>query len=155
MKSRTLSKSEIKFLNQELFQEYGLEPFSKKDLILLIEDEVHYLRLNGEISFFYLDENTLIPSLKHLLKNNFMKKITVDMGAVKFVASGADIMRPGVVEIEENIHEGELITVIDINNKKPLAIGKALFNSEDMSKLETGKCIENVHYVGDKIWQLE
>ena len=32
-----------------------------------------------------------------------LKKIAVDMGAVKFVVSGADIMRPGIVEIEEGI----------------------------------------------------
>ena len=77
------------------------------------------------------------------------------MGAVKFVASGADIMRPGVVDIPEEISEGELITIVDENNKKPLAIGKALFNSKDMQELSTGKCIESVHYIGDAIWNLE
>ena len=77
------------------------------------------------------------------------------MGAVKFVASGADIMRPGITNIPEGIHKDEFICIIDINNKKPLAIGKALYSSEEMKDLMAGKCIENIHYIGDEIWKLQ
>ncbi len=156
MKSRRLSKSAIKFLNQDLFQEYGIEPLTKKDIVLEIEkEEMKYFKVNDDISFFYNEDEVLIPTLKNLLKNNFLKNVTVDMGAVKFVASGADIMRPGVVEIDEKIHEGELVTIIDVNNKKPLAIGRALMDSDGMNNADSGKCIESVHHIGDKIWNLE
>lgn len=154
MKSRTLSKSEIKQLNQELFQEYGIEPFEKKELVMLVEGAVSYLRVDGVPSFFYID-GLLTPTLKTLLKNNFLKKITVDMGAVKFVAEGADIMRPGIVEIEEGIHQNEIISIIDQKNKTPLAIGKAMFNAAEMKALTGGKCITSIHHVGDDIWKLE
>lgn len=156
MKTRTLSKSEIKILNQDLFQEYGIEPLSKKELILSVEgnsDEINYLKIDGIPSFFYHEE-TLLPTLRMLHKENFLKKITVDMGAVKFVASGADVMRPGIKDIDAGIHQNEIVSIIDINNKKVLAIGKALFSSEEMNNLKEGKCIQNIHYVGDDVWKL-
>ena len=60
------------------------------------------------------------------------------MGAVKFVVSGADIMRPGITDIDEDIHEGEIIVIIDENNKKPLAVGKALLSATEMKEQEKG-----------------
>ena len=74
------------------------------------------------------------------------------MGAVKFVTKGADIMRPGITEIEDGIQKDTFVTIIDQNNKKPLAIGKSLFNSEELRNTKEGKVIKNVHYVGDEIW---
>ena len=155
MRSRTLSKSGIRDVNTEIFQEYGIEPFEKKELVMEISSSDHdlvYLQANGEPRFFYNEDNLLIPSLKYLLKNNFLKKITVDMGAIKFVVGGADIMRPGITEIEETIEEGEIIVIIDENNKKPLAVGKALLSATEMQSQEKGKSIKNIHYIGDDIW---
>ncbi|MCB9359576.1 RNA-binding protein [Candidatus Woesearchaeota archaeon] len=155
MKSRTMSKMELKFLNQDLFQEYGIEPFSKKSMVTMVDgEEYSYIRVDGNVDFFYL-EDELLPTLKKLLNENFLKKVTVDMGAVKFVASGADVMRPGIVEIEDGFHEGEIVAIIDVQNKKPLAIGKALFGSSEMDTMKEGKAIESIHFVGDKIWKLE
>jgi len=152
MKSRTLSKSERRDLSQDLFQEYGIELFGKKDMVLEIETEVgNFLRVNGDDSLFH-SGNVYIPTLVSLLKNNFLKKITVDMGAVKFVASGADIMRPGVVECDEGIIQGEYVTIIDVNNKRPLAVGQTLLTGADIMASDSGKVIKNIHYVGDKIW---
>ncbi len=157
MRSRTLSKSGIRDVNTEIFQEYGIEAFAKKELVMEVSDadkELIYLQAEGEIRFFYNEENILVPSLKYLLKNNFLKKITVDMGAVKFVVGGADIMRPGITGIEDGIHEGEIIVIIDENNKKPLAVGRALLSGEDMKSQEKGKSIKNMHYIGDDIWNV-
>ena len=90
-----------------------------------------------------------------LQERNVLKKITVDMGAVKFVVNGADIMRPGIVEIEEGILKDEFVAVIDKNNQKPLAVGIALFSSEEMKSMTSGKVIKNIHYVGDELWRME
>lgn len=75
------------------------------------------------------------------------------MGAVKYVISGADIMRPGVVEIESEIMSGDFVLIIDVNNKKPLAVGVALFGSAEMREMKTGKVVKNIHYVGDDVWK--
>lgn len=153
MKTKTFSKSEIKELNNRLDESYNRTPFNKKDQILLIEEDIKYLKVNNEILFFY-HEDKIIPTLRNLLKENFLKKITVDMGAVKFVCSGADIMRPGITEVEDDIKEGDIICVIDEKNKQPLAVGMALLNTEDLREQDKGKSVRNIHFAGDDIWGL-
>ncbi|MBS3139855.1 RNA-binding protein [Candidatus Woesearchaeota archaeon] len=150
----------------KLLKKYNLN-FSKKDQVELIEDEFKIILINKLPSFFYYNNqlyghynNQLVPTLKYLqnnslLNNSLLKKVIVDMGAVKFIIGGADVMRPGIVELEEGINKDDLIVVVDQNNKKPLAVGIALLNSDDMRTATSGKVIKNIHYVGDQIWKFE
>lgn len=124
---------------------------TKKDHIELYNEKV--IVINKEPLFFY-HENKIIPTLKYLLKHEALKQIVVDMGAVKFVTSGADIMRPGIVHIDDNIAKDDVVVIIDQTHKKPLAVGIALLCSEDMQKVSSGKVVKNIHYVGDDIWKL-
>ena len=134
-------------------EQYNIS-ISKKDLVELIEDKHKIILINKKPTFFYYKDKA-VPALKYLLEHEILKKITVDMGAVKFVANGADVMRPGIVEIEEGIAAGDFVAVIDKNNKKPLAVGIALFNSEEMKAMKSGKVIKNIHHVGDELWKME
>ena len=88
------------------------------------------------------------------MQKNPYKKITVDMGAIKFVAGGAGIMRPGVVSIEDGISSGDIVSIVDQKFGKVLAIGIALFNSQDMRAATSGKVVRNAHAAGDKLWEL-
>ncbi|MEK6940005.1 MAG: RNA-binding protein [Nanoarchaeota archaeon] len=141
-----------KDLNKEI-EQYKVE-ISKKDQVELIEDKYKIILINKKPSFFYYNDK-IVPTLKLLQENTVLKRITVDMGAVKFVVNGADIMRPGIVEIEEGIAKDEFVAVIDKNNKKPLAVGIALFSSEEIKAMASGKVIKNIHYVGDELWRME
>jgi PUA-domain protein len=150
MKKIPLKAKEI---NRKLAH-YQVE-LSKKDQVILFEDDDKKIILvNKEPTFFYYNDQ-ILPTLKYLQNHDVLKKITVDMGAIKFVVNGADIMRPGIVKIEESIEKNDFIVIVDVENKKPLAIGIALLNSEEMQKQESGKSIKNIHYVGDEIWKLE
>jgi PUA-domain protein len=144
---RAMNNKEVKEFLEQIKDLFGLE-FSKKDKIDRDED---IILINNESAFFYYGSK-LIPSLKLILKNNFLKKITVDMGAIKFVVSGADVMRPGITNIEEGIQKEEIVSIIDINHSKPLAIGITLFSGDDMKSMSSGKVIKNLHWVGDKVW---
>ncbi|MBI4980088.1 DUF1947 domain-containing protein [Candidatus Woesearchaeota archaeon] len=128
---------------------------SKKDTVEVSESgTAKIILLNKQSAFFYLSER-LIPHLKLLqARPELLKKIVVDMGAVKFMVSGADVMRPGIVEIEVGINKEDLVVIVDANNRKPLAVGIALFNSEEMQAMASGKVIKNVHYVGDELWRM-
>ena len=137
-----------KDIEQQL-EQYNLE-VSKKENLELLNDKV--LLINHAPTLF-LHEGKYIPTLQELLKHSILKKITVDMGAVKFVVGGADIMRPGIVAIESEIQKGDPVVIIDVNNKKPLAVGIALFSAAEMQEMKTGKVIKNIHYVGDEIWK--
>jgi PUA-domain protein len=152
MKRHRLSGKEVKALNELLLQKYNLPDFLDKQAnVELLEDS--YIQVNGELEFFYLDSQP-IPTLRLILKNNFLKTAAIDMPAVKFIVNGADIMRPGIKEIGE-FAQNDIIAIVDQNNHKPLAIGQALFSSEEMRKLDKGKMIKNLHYVGDPIWKGE
>ncbi|RME78012.1 RNA-binding protein [Candidatus Woesearchaeota archaeon] len=142
---KTLSKKDIKQLNERI----GREVFSKKDL--LQEECGRYYR-NKELVFFTLPQGRLAPSLKFLLKDLYLPKVTVDMGAVKFVVGGADIMRPGVTACDEGVMQGDLVVVVDETHGKPLAVGEALMGSEELLAATSGKVVKNLHYVGDDLW---
>lgn len=81
--------------------------------------------------------------------------VTVDMGAVRFVANGADVMGPGVVDADASISEGDFVWVRDERNRRPLAIGKALVTGGSMRSKPKGKVVSSVHFVGDKLWLVD
>ncbi len=63
-------------------------------------------------------------------------------------------MAPGVVKIDGEFNTGDLLLVVDERHGKPLAIGVALLDSHAMRKLEHGKIVKNIHYVGDRLWKM-
>jgi PUA-domain protein len=147
MQKKQLSQKDIKEVN-DIVKPFGLE-INKKDRVELLEDKI--LFINGQAGFFYY-EKQLVPTLKFLQKNNTLKTAVVDMGAVKFVVKGADIMRPGIRTCDTVIKKGEFVAIVDETHKKPLAIGIALFSGDEILSLAAGKVIKNVHWVGDEIW---
>lgn len=126
---------------------------SKKDKVEQAETkEAKIILLNKQPAFFYINER-LIPHLKLLQEHlDLLPKIVVDMGAIKFLISGADVMRPGIVSIDEQIKKDDFVAIVDMNHQKPIAVGIALFDSSEMKAMEKGKVIKNIHYVGDGIW---
>ena len=148
---RQLSKRELELLSAELKGKFAREFFSRKDRAELQDDSL--LFRNGELLFFRLN-NQWIPSLKYLQFDGFLPTVVIDMGAVAFVASGADVMRPGIVQIDDVILANSLVAVVDEKNHKPVVVGQALFDASAMRSLFKGKVIKTLHYVGDKWWGL-
>ncbi|MBU2561403.1 MAG: DUF1947 domain-containing protein [Nanoarchaeota archaeon] len=150
MRQITLSKKEIKGLNSEISTHYSIDEFfSKDDFVALAEDT--YILRDGEIMFFY-KEDLLLPSLRLILQNNFLKNIVINMGAVPFIAKGADLMRPGIVGVDAYVEEGSIVAIVDEKNLKPIAVGQSLFSKDEMQEMEVGKVVLNLHYVGDDVW---
>jgi PUA domain protein len=75
------------------------------------------------------------------------------MGAVKYICNGANIARPGIVKFESFLKD-KIVIVKDSKHLKPLAVGTSLYDSEKASELSKGHIINNMHYVGDKFWNL-
>ena len=146
MKLKQLRSKEI---NQEL-ERFNIS-LNKKDSVQLREDGI--ILVNKKPQFFY-HEHKIVPTLHFLQEKMVLPTITVDMGAIKHVINGADIMRPGITEISEGIKTDSFIMIIDQNNHKPLAVGIALLGTEDMKSATTGKVVRNIHYVGDWIWKI-
>jgi PUA domain protein len=114
-----------------------------------------FILVNGEPLLFVVSEDEVFPTVRGALKiKPKRKRIVVDMGAVKFVSKGADIMSPGIVDAEQSIRSGDLVVICDEVHGKALAVGRALVNADGMMG-NRGKAIKSIHYVGDKIWNLE
>jgi len=149
---KSLNKSDIKSLNDQIQNTFGLVVcFTKKDSVSVVDDEYVF---NGDLPSFFYKNGKLIPTLRLLLIKQFLKQIVIDKGAVRFIANGADVMRPGIVSADSAIQAGELIAIVDPVHGKPLAVGEALASGLDIMNSASGRSVKNIHYVGDDIWKL-
>jgi PUA-domain protein len=129
----------------------GLDPKERFEEGIL-DDGSRVLLLNDTILFFEYD-GLIIPTIHALLEGKVsLPEITVDMGAVRYVVNGADIMRPGITKIDEGIQVGSVVAIVDERHGKPLAIGLSQLNTEDMRDAESGKMVKSIHYVNDALW---
>jgi len=109
--------------------------------VYLLDDVVEFVR-DGDTLYPYLGGNHV----------DGLPNVIVDMGAIPYVCNGADIMAPGITEMEP-FEVGDLVVMRDVTHGKALAIGKALKSSSDIEASRKGKVIENLHYVGDGLWK--
>jgi len=99
-----------------------------------------------------LQKNILLPTLLFQKALQLLPKIVVNMGAVPHICNGADVMAPGVVRIEKDYKPNDYVLINDERHNKPLAIALALTDSETARSLKHGKLAQNLHYVGDNLW---
>jgi len=101
----------------------------------------------------YLD-NEPIPTLALFLKygKENVPLVKVDKGAVPHILNGADVMRPGIVQVSGVFDEGDIVLVIE-ERGYPIAICKAMFSSAEIKEMKRGKVLKNIHYIRDKLWR--
>lgn len=157
-----LSKKAIKALREELVALFG-DPAAA-----LVGDgeavEEARLNTNGTVlyvnreAFFFKpgknEDETWIPFID-VAKKLAMKTVVIDQPAVPYVASGADVMRPGIVHVDPSVAAGDTTCIVDEKNKTPVAIGRALLDAGAIIAMDKGKAIKTVHHVGDKVWPLK
>ena len=150
-----LKNKKIKEIKKELGSYEDIIPKKAQVEFIKIEDMPDILLVNNQ-PVVMQTEDRVIPTLKAVVDKEISEKYAmVDMGAINFVIKGADIMSPGIVDADKSIQPGETIIVIEESHKKPLAIGISLISGEEMIENDKGKAIENLHYVGDEIWDLK
>lgn len=140
---------------QEKLGDYA-ELIGPKSKVEIIETDLpDILLVDGEPLVMMLDDEPL-PTVKGALKMDIRSGyVVVDMGAVKFVAKGADVMSPGIVDADPSIEKGDLVVIIEESHKKPLAVGRSLISGPEMVESREGKAVKSLHYIGDDIWNLE
>lgn len=155
-KRHRLRQKEIRTIAGQIDTSMGVKSFDDTATVDLAEaPDYDVVFVDGKILAFVIG-GTAFLTVRGLLRYPATKRfITVDMGAVRFVVNGADVMSPGIVESDPGIVPGDLVWVRDMKNLKPLAIGRALISSADMAKKEKGKAVSSITYVADKLWQLD
>ncbi len=156
-KRHAIRKSQVNELMADLTREIG------DAAALFAAGRIERVETGAAIEIFLIDREPLLmrcngwifPTVRGLIEHPFpQRRVVVDRGAVRFVANGADIMRPGIISISADIREGAPVQVVEEHYGKPLAVGVALLDAAAMERQERGKSVRSVHHVGDDIWNL-
>ncbi len=126
---------------------FGLKP--QVEMLETLKGKIYVV--NGHPIFVEF-ENDVFPTLSFDQCISRLPKVVVDMGAVPYICNGADVMGPGVVDIQGEFKPKSVVAVVDVKNKKPIAIAKSIFDSKTALTIKKGKLFENLHCVGDEIW---
>ena len=150
-----LKRKEIQLIVEELKQFFTQDFFDESNSVETGEIKgINVILIDNEACFM-IHENQIRFTLHGLTKYSPREqRVVVDMGAIKFVTSGADVMAPGIVDADYNIAKKDPVWICDERHHKPLAIGTALMDGEQMMVEKKGKAVIVIHYVGDMLWQL-
>jgi len=113
------------------------------DAQIIVGDGIKILKVNDEYIPFLSETQTLEK----------FPYVIVDMGAVKFMCKGANVMRPGIKKYSE-FQKDSIVCIVEESHHKFLAVGKTLISSNEMSNMEKGEVIKNLHYISDKFWEI-
>jgi PUA domain protein len=143
-----------KKLENEIGETAGTFLSGNVEIVETDSDFLIYL-VNRKPAIMETDE-WVFPTLMAVVDTPFeTRKAVVDSGAVVFMAKGADLMRPGIVDLTGDIKEGRPFVIVEEKHGKPLAIAAALMDYVDIMASDKGKVAKNIHYVGDDLWNLE
>jgi PUA domain protein len=156
-----IQKSQIKELQDDILTQYDEkfvnQIFPKKARIELIQtDAGDILYAVNKVLKIWKSKDGYIPVLTLLLNKQVeLKKIVVDKGAIRFVTNAADVMRPGITQIDPSIKEGDIVVIVDENHDRALAIGKSMLDAKQMEEKNSGKVVRNLHTIQDDVWKFE
>ena len=151
MKSNLISKSETSKILEQIKSQWKIELPKQKNIkthdvnekgIIITGDGITAIKI-GEDILPFLDDTPILEKFPY---------VTVDMGAVKFVCKGANVMRPGITRFSD-FESGEIVCVIEESQNKFLAVGKAEMSSKEAEDANNGGVIKNMHYISDDFWE--
>jgi len=151
LKSNLISKSETAQVVKEISDQWKIElPKIKNLKFHYLEDDVIIITGIGLKAIKVGD-----AYLPFLTDTEILKKfpyVMVDMGAVKFMCNGANVMRPGITDYTQFEKDG-VVCIIEESQHKFLAVGKSCVPSMDMESMTKGEIVKNMHYISDKYWE--
>ena len=110
--------------------------------VIITGDGITAIKI-GENILPFLDDTDVLEKFPY---------VKVDMGAIKFVCKGANVMRPGIIKFSD-FESGEIVCVIEESQNKFLAVGKAEMSSKEAEGSRNGEVIKNMHYISDDFWE--
>ena len=151
MKSNLISKSETSKILEQIKSQWKIELPKQKNIkthdvnekgLIITGNGITAVKI-GEVILPFLDDISILEKFPY---------VTVDMGAVKFVCKGANIMRPGITKFSD-FESGEIVCIIEESQNKFLAVGKAEMSSKEVEDANRGEVIKNIHYISDDFWE--
>ena len=152
MKTNLVSKSETNQILKLVSQQWKQELPKIKNLKVHFIDSDSQLIVGAGLVILKINDDYL-PFLN---QNQVLEKfpnVMVDMGAVKFMCNGANVMRPGIKRYTE-FGTNDIICVIEESQHKFLAVGRAMTDSSALEGMSKGEVVKNLHYISDKYWEI-
>ena len=152
MKINLVSKSETVQILKSVSDDWKLElPKIKNLKVYYIDDDAQIIIGDG-IKILNVDD-CYIPFLSEDTILEKLANVIVDMGAVKFMCNGANVMRPGIKKYTE-FKKGDIVCISEESQNKFIAVGKAIIDSSELESISKGEIIKNMHYISDRYWEI-
>ena len=152
-KRHAIKKSQLTSLMKKLGESIG------EDAALYNAPMIEIAETASKFNIYIIDKKPLVmeqeewafPTLRGAVLRPFSgRRIAVDMGAVPYMINGADVMRPGIVSVTDDVRAGLPALVVDESHDKPLAVVIPLYDAAGIIALEKGRAAKNLHYSGDE-----
>ena len=152
MKSNLISKSKTVEILEKINLQWNVKLSKQKNV------RFHYITDNeiiitGTDITAIMVGNNILPFLSETTILKKFPSVVVDMGAIRFVCKGANIMRPGIKDFTD-FKKGDIVCVIEESQQKFLAVGIAEMSSDELKEAKKGEVIKNIHYISDNFWEI-
>ena len=151
MKSNLISKSETSQVLSQISSQWKIQLPKLKNIKFHHIDDKGIIITGVGLTAVKIGEN-IVPFLDDILMLKKFPSVMVDMGAVKFVCKGANIMRPGITKFSD-FDIDDIVCVVEESHNKFLAVGKANMSSKQINDIDKGEAIKNLHYISDEFWE--
>jgi PUA domain protein len=151
LKSNLISKSETSKILEQIKLQWKINLPKQKNIKTHDVNEKGVIITGNGITAIKIGDD-ILPFLDDVQILEKFPYVTVDMGAVKFVCKGANVMRPGITRFSD-FESGDIVCVIEESQKKFLAVGKAEMSSKEVEDANRGEVIKNIHYISDDFWE--
>jgi len=143
LKSNLISKSETAKIFEALNIQWKIEVPKQKNVRTHQIDEKGVIITGNGVTAVKIGED-ILPFLGDVPILEKFPYVIVDMGAIKFVCKGANIMRHGITKFSD-FEKGEIVCIIEESQHKFLAVGKAEIPSKQLDETKKGEVIKNMH----------
>jgi PUA domain protein len=151
LKSNLISKSDTNALLKTVTEQWGIEfPKIKNLKVHQISSEAQIITGDG-IKILKIKDDYL-PFLSETKMLEKFPNVIVDMGAIKFMCKGANVMRPGIKKFTE-FEKDQLVCIVEESQHKFLAVGKSMVSSAELESMGKGEIVKNLHYISDTFWE--
>ncbi len=135
MKTNLISKTETTQLLKIVSEKWKIDVPKIKNLKVYEIDNETQLITGKDIKILKIKDEYL-PFLSEISTLEKFPFVQVDMGAVKFMCKGANLMRPGIKKFSE------------------FSRGKSEVDSSELDSMDKGEVLKNLHYISDKAWEI-
>ncbi|HXG73320.1 MAG TPA: PUA domain-containing protein [Candidatus Nitrosotenuis sp.] len=153
MKSNLISKSETTEVLEQIAKQWKFILPKVKNFKIYEIDDASSIIVGEGLTILKIGD-TYLPFLSDTATLQKFPSVTVDMGAVRFMCNGANVMRPGIRSFTE-FEKGDIVCIVEESQRKFLAVGRALVSSKDLETMSKGVAVENLHYISDKYWEIK